>query len=191
MARHPHDFKHDGCPENYRAAHDLVRQRRWFLDTEAGTITSARYGRPLRRRDSSGYVYLNLPRTSPRAGHCVFAHRILWEAVHGLVPDGYEIDHANRVVDDNRRHNLRLLSIHDNSAQGSAHRGVSESIKEHIKVLLAQGYREGAAAAAAGVTPKVIRYWRHRWRDPAWLGWGRGRDITRRRHDQHFAEATL
>lgn len=189
MSRHPYDFQ-AGCPDNYQAAALLVAQGKWLVDSQAGTITSARTGKVLRRHDSDGYVYLNLPRTSPRAGHCVFAHRVLWELAVGPVPEGWQIDHINSVRDDNRSENLRLLTVGENKAQGGAHDGIDEWTKGRIKSRVAAGGNTMAISRALGLTYKTVRYWRHRWHDPAWLGWGRGVDAARRRHDQHFSEVT-
>lgn len=37
-------------------------------------------------------------------------HRLIWEAVHGTIPKGFEIDHINGVKSDNRISNLRLVT---------------------------------------------------------------------------------
>ena len=37
-------------------------------------------------------------------------HRIIWEMFNGPIPDGMEIDHINRIRDDNRIENLRLVN---------------------------------------------------------------------------------
>jgi hypothetical protein len=37
-------------------------------------------------------------------------HRVIWEMHHGEIPDGYQVDHINRVRDDNRIENLRLVT---------------------------------------------------------------------------------
>ena len=41
-------------------------------------------------------------------------HRAIWIYHNGPIPEGMEIDHINRVRDDNRIENLQLLSHQDN-----------------------------------------------------------------------------
>ena len=38
-------------------------------------------------------------------------HRCLWEAAHGTIPDGHEINHINHKRHDNRMENLELLTV--------------------------------------------------------------------------------
>ncbi len=42
-------------------------------------------------------------------------HRIIWISVHGMIPDGYVIDHINNDKQDNRIENLQLLTAAENS----------------------------------------------------------------------------
>ena len=42
-------------------------------------------------------------------------HRIVWIAVHGIIPDGYVIDHINNDKKDNRIKNLQMLTPEQNS----------------------------------------------------------------------------
>ena len=37
-------------------------------------------------------------------------HRVIWEMHHGPIPKGMQIDHINRIKDDNRIENLRLVT---------------------------------------------------------------------------------
>lgn len=43
------------------------------------------------------------------------AHRIIWEAFNGEIPEDMQIDHINGIRDDNRLQNLRICSAHQNS----------------------------------------------------------------------------
>lgn len=47
----------------------------------------------------------------------VKAHRIVWIAAHGMIPDGMVIDHINNNKTDNRLCNLQILSPEDNSTK--------------------------------------------------------------------------
>lgn len=61
--------------------------------------------RVLGSREPSGYVKLYLD------AQCYYAHRVAWFYVHGTWPPrGLQIDHINRVRDDNRLLNLRVVS---------------------------------------------------------------------------------
>lgn len=42
------------------------------------------------------------------------AHRIIYEMHYGSIPEGMQIDHINRVRDDNRVYNLRLVTSQEN-----------------------------------------------------------------------------
>ncbi len=44
-------------------------------------------------------------------------HRIVWIAEHGIIPDGYVIDHINNDKQDNRGCNLQLLTSAENSTK--------------------------------------------------------------------------
>jgi hypothetical protein len=44
-------------------------------------------------------------------------HRIVWIAEHGIIPDGYVIDHINNDKQDNRLCNLQLLTAAENSTK--------------------------------------------------------------------------
>lgn len=66
-----------------------------------GPALKADEPRLLRRSDNGeGYSYVN----SSRYG------RIVWEAHMGAIPPGLEVDHMNRVRDDDRLSNLRLVT---------------------------------------------------------------------------------
>jgi len=55
----------------------------------------------------SGYIYITL------SGTTYGAHRLAWLYVHGVMPPD-EIDHINRVKNDNRLANLRSVSHQEN-----------------------------------------------------------------------------
>lgn len=57
-------------------------------------------------------------------GKSYYEHVVIWEAFNGPVPDGMEIDHINRIKDDNRIENLRLLPTQYNRFNTDA-KGVS------------------------------------------------------------------
>lgn len=61
----------------------------------------------------SGYVHVNLSAGGQKKQ--VRAHRIVYMAAFGKIPDGMIVDHINGVKNDNRLCNLQLLTPEDNS----------------------------------------------------------------------------
>lgn len=98
-------------------AQDVLRH---FLhyDPETGVFTrlrsmdgrhAASVGKPCGTvNKSNGYVEIQVA----RAKH--YAHRLVWIWMHGAIPAGKQIDHANGCRSDNRLGNLRLASRADN-----------------------------------------------------------------------------
>lgn len=79
----------------------------YVVDPVAGIVYGPR-GKPIRRR-ASGYVQ---PKTRERTYQ---AHRLVWEACHGAIPPGMEINHKNGVKTDNRIENLELATSRENN----------------------------------------------------------------------------
>ncbi len=61
------------------------------------------------RYDDAGYKRLTV---NKKLTSC---HRIIWEMHNGAIPKGLEVDHINRVPDDNRIENLRLVTRSQNA----------------------------------------------------------------------------
>lgn len=61
-------------------------------------------------RRRRGWRYSGVRLASQSVTEQVMEHRMIWEAVYGPIPDGYDIDHINRDHNDNRIENLRMLS---------------------------------------------------------------------------------
>jgi hypothetical protein len=86
-------------------------------DPEAGILTwnvrmggngAIKAGTRAGCKGPSGYRYIKFK------GQRYREHRIAHEWVHGLIPLGFEIDHANGIRDDNRIGNLRLATHQEN-----------------------------------------------------------------------------
>lgn len=87
-------------------AHERCQPARYAADAERGLVIGRR-GQPLRgSRDRFGYVQI----IDKKAGTWRMAHVLVWESVHGPVPDGFELNHINGVKDDNRIANLELVT---------------------------------------------------------------------------------
>lgn len=81
----------------------------FVIDAENGLVYGPR-GRPIRHRNRQGYVqarYLNR--------YYAVVHRMIWEHVHGPIPDGMQINHINGNKSDNRIQNLELVTQSENA----------------------------------------------------------------------------
>jgi hypothetical protein len=67
-------------------------------------------GRLATRAYPNGYLFIKM------GGRSHSASRLAWELTRGAIPIGLEIDHINRVRDDNRIANLRLVTRAENLA---------------------------------------------------------------------------
>jgi hypothetical protein len=87
---------------------------------------AAKAGNEAGSLNSSGYRHIKIN------GKLYKAHRIVWALVYEVDPIGYEIDHINRLKDDNRIENLRLATRSENvmnvgvkSNNTSGHTGIN------------------------------------------------------------------
>jgi site-specific DNA-cytosine methylase len=95
--------------------------RNIIADTENGIIfrTRGSGGRKLEKpqkiegTDVNGYLTVKLCCSGMKM-QCRI-HRIIWIAAHGIIPDGYCVDHINNNKKDNRLENLQLLTPEQNS----------------------------------------------------------------------------
>ena len=84
--------------------------------SDFGDVRSLKYGkvRYLKKmKYSNGYEYLRLYRDRKSKPYRV--HRLVYEAFHGTIPDGYEIDHIDGDKLNNRLGNLRVVTPKENS----------------------------------------------------------------------------
>lgn len=63
-----------------------------------------------------GYATFHLCKDGERKDP--LAHRLIWVAFNGAIPDGLEINHKNSIRSDNRLANLELMSRSENCAYG-------------------------------------------------------------------------
>lgn len=94
-----------------------------IADTETGKVYATRGGhgkrldtpKELTGTMANGYRVITI-----RQDKCKMQcriHRIIWIAAHGIIPDGYVVDHINCDKTDNRLANLQLLTAADNSTK--------------------------------------------------------------------------
>lgn len=78
------------------------------IDASLGIVYGHR-GSPIGAK-SRGYLMIN----HGRNGFHMRAHRLIWEVVHGPIPDGMQINHINGIKTDNRIANLELVTPSEN-----------------------------------------------------------------------------
>jgi HNH endonuclease len=88
----------------------VVHLNGFDVDPETGLIYGPK-GRPVGSRDTSGYLQID-GRT--RGFGLQSAHRLVWRAANGPIPDGLVINHKNGVKTDNRIVNLELITQQGN-----------------------------------------------------------------------------
>lgn len=84
-----------------------------------------------------------------------FLHRIEWEKVNGVVPDGYELDHKCRNRNCCNIEHLQLLTKHDHKVKTNKERYAERT--EYILQLLNAGVSMTEAANKAGVCYDTAR----------------------------------
>ncbi len=82
------------------------------VDADKGEIYKQN-GERAERVDRTAYGRV-VVRTSPVKK--AMAHRIIWLATYGFIPDGLEVNHVNRIKWDNRLTNLELVTSAGNQA---------------------------------------------------------------------------
>ncbi|WP_411815507.1 HNH endonuclease signature motif containing protein [Gordonia sp. SND2] len=135
-------------PEAYSIAAQHIKAGGWVVDAHRGHILG-RSGKPLTRRSPDGYLHPKF--RHPENWHVevsVFAHRVIWEHVHGPIAPGLTINHKNGDKTDNRIENLELVTVGDN-----------------VRHAIATGLRRprrGQAAANSRLTESQVRTIRQR-----------------------------
>jgi hypothetical protein len=99
----------------YELAQDKIRRGAWIADPEAGTLYSVKFKRLVAPAPNSlGYHTTDVWDPQTKRSLTVRISRVLWEYVHGVIPDGYDVNHKNGNKSDNGSRNLELLTMADN-----------------------------------------------------------------------------
>lgn len=98
---------------------------KFYPKGEGSKIPRTIFPRWVSQHQTSGYWRVDLGAPGRRRKSKA-VHRLLWEAYKGEIPDGKEIDHANRNRADNRLCNLRLATRSQNRCNSEASEGSSE-----------------------------------------------------------------
>jgi hypothetical protein len=134
-----------------RATRSLIPAAHGYLvDPDAGVVIGLR-GRPVGSLDSSGYLQVD---GRSRGLGMLSAHRMVWEAVNGPIPDGHEINHISGVKTDNRIANLEAID-HGGNVRHAYRTGLKSNAGERhpSHVLTAADVRE--------IRRQYVRYSRH------------------------------
>lgn len=99
--------------DKYERARDRIADRLWIVDAERGLVFNE-HGRQIGSRTSSGYIFLTMAPLVGRSNQNVYAHRVIWESVHGPIPTGLQVNHINAIKHDNRIANLELVTASGN-----------------------------------------------------------------------------
>lgn len=91
-----------------------VRGAIYKADPDAGVVYGPK-GTPITGRGGGGYV-----RLSRHGRYMGYAHRAIWIACHGDIPEGMQINHINGIKSDNRITNLELVTGAENVAHAFA-----------------------------------------------------------------------
>lgn len=92
------------------------------VDAEAGRAYAVRKaGRLVGCKNVKGYIVFTLHLAGMRKQ--IKLHRLIWIAANGLPPKEAQIDHVNRIKDDNRIQNLRLADGVLNSNNRRSYKG--------------------------------------------------------------------
>ena len=150
----------------------LISTGRIEVDAENGLVYSivGKRRRVAGTKHNAGYLKVSAGPTRQERYH-ILNHRLVWLAVHGPVPDGYEINHKNGSKRDNRLDNLELVTrsqnvLHahyvlgktfglfnrDNAAENASHRKLDWNKVRAIRRLYATGkYTQQELADQFGV----------------------------------------
>lgn len=135
---------------------DIGRLRVDFLTGEIYSTASNAPGRPLGAITTNGYLRVCVSVAGQQA-HAL-AHRIVWCAANGAVPDGMQIDHINGDKTDNRLVNLSLVDQPENMRR-AVDLGLMRPVKQtahHAAKLTDADVEAIRALHASGVTGATI-----------------------------------
>ena len=84
-----------------------------YAASKEGKVINIKTGRKMKMcKNHAGYYRFNLQHKKRRKHY--FQHRFVFEAIKGVISEGFEIDHKNEVKTDNRIINLQLLTHQQN-----------------------------------------------------------------------------
>lgn len=128
--------------------------KKFEYNPETGEITRKRNNRVVTSTDQDGYIVVS--DMEHGSNDRMRGARLVWVMHNGDIPDGYVVDHRNRVRTDNRLENLRLATQKDNAANASRHDDYYSS--QYKGVQLDKWGRWLATIQTDGVTTLLGQY---------------------------------
>lgn len=98
--------------ENYALAQDLIAAGDWVIDVQVGSVLRRDGSAVPSLINTTGYRQLRFGHKGRRV--MVLLHRVVWEAAHGTIPDGMQVNHIDGAKTRNGLNNLELLTAGDN-----------------------------------------------------------------------------
>ena len=80
--------------------------------------------------DGHGYLRVTLKCTDGKQ-HSFMYHKVLWEAINGEIPEGYELNHKDENKHNFKLSNLELLTHKENMNYGTRTARAAEKLKGH------------------------------------------------------------
>lgn len=160
----------------YARAQEYIQSGAWIADPHAGVVHSRRTGKPLRTRvcDRGYHHYaVNLPGGSRETCKTIPVRiaRVIWESVHGVIPDSLEVNHKDGNKSNNSISNLELTTSSENKrhavrtglwkpafGERVAFARLTEAQVREIQTLLAQGVTQSVIGERYGVAQATISW---------------------------------
>ena len=89
---------------------EAVKQGKYIVDIQNGTIYSCKYRRFIGSRHTAGYISIG-----SGGGKTLLVHRLIYLCSGRDIPDGYEINHKNGNKPENRIDNLECVTRSENT----------------------------------------------------------------------------
>lgn len=155
--------------DKYQRAQERISEGLWSVDADAGQVYSQR-GKPIGSVMANGYIFLTMSPSGGRSNQNAYAHRVIWESVHGPIPEGLQVNHINGIKTDNRIANLELVTPSGNmlhahrtglahgAPKGEAHHAakITSIDVARIRARAADGDRQCDIAAEVGLSRQRI-----------------------------------
>ena len=133
-----------GCKKYYK--HPVFTN---YAASKEGEVINLKNGRKMKmRKNHAGYYRFNLSHQKRKKHY--FQHRFVFEAIKGVIPEGFEIDHKNEVKTDNRIKNLQLLTHQQNVEKSKNKPIVSINIETTKKKIF-------LSSKAASIELEILR----------------------------------